>query len=95
MTQASAAAQHYTPSHSPLRGGSLLRAAGVIEGHPSENVGEVGLDDVGGEWEREGFGGGLEERLEALLGPAPGMARRASGSGMLTPVRMASASAQA
>jgi hypothetical protein len=26
------------------------------------------LDDVGGEWEREGFGGGLEERLETALG---------------------------
>ncbi|THH16754.1 hypothetical protein EW146_g3928 [Bondarzewia mesenterica] len=26
------------------------------------------LDDVGGEWEREGLGQGLEERLEALMG---------------------------
>jgi len=25
------------------------------------------LDDVGGEWEREGLGMGLEERLDALL----------------------------
>lgn len=74
-----------------------MRAAGVIEGHPStgENVGEVSLDDIGGEWEREGFGGGLEERLEALLGPAPGMERRISGSGILTPVMMASAIARA
>jgi hypothetical protein len=26
------------------------------------------MDDVGGEWEREGLGRGLEERLEALAG---------------------------
>jgi hypothetical protein len=25
------------------------------------------LDDIGGEWEREGLGRGLEERLEALM----------------------------
>ncbi len=29
-------------------------------------------DDVGGEWEREGFGKGLEERLEASIMPAAG-----------------------
>ncbi|KAJ6538783.1 hypothetical protein DFH09DRAFT_1323456 [Mycena vulgaris] len=29
---------------------------------------DVGMDDVGGEWEREGLGRGLEERLEALQG---------------------------
>ena len=28
----------------------------------------MGIDDVGGEWEREGMRGGLEERLEGLLG---------------------------
>lgn len=28
----------------------------------------VMVDDVGGEWEREGLGRGLEERLEALQG---------------------------
>jgi hypothetical protein len=26
-----------------------------------------GRDDAGREWEREGMGGGLEERLEALM----------------------------
>lgn len=25
------------------------------------------FDDVGGEWEREGFGKGLEERMEELM----------------------------
>jgi hypothetical protein len=25
------------------------------------------LDDIGGEWEREGLGRGLEERLETLM----------------------------
>jgi hypothetical protein len=29
------------------------------------------LDDVGGEFEREGFGMGLEERLEAVIGTPP------------------------
>lgn len=31
------------------------------------------VDEVGGEWEREGLGQGLEERLETLMGvPGPG-----------------------
>jgi hypothetical protein len=34
--------------------------------------GDSGLvDEVGGEWEREGLGKGLEERLDALYGPVP------------------------
>lgn len=53
----------------------------------------MGVDDIGGEWEREGFGGGLEERLEALLGPAPTRDRNLSGNGLPTPERMASARA--
>ena len=28
------------------------------------------LDNVGGEWERQGLGMGLEERLDAVLGKA-------------------------
>ncbi|TFY58637.1 hypothetical protein EVG20_g8072 [Dentipellis fragilis] len=40
------------------------------------NRGSLFVDDVGGEWEREGLGQGLEERLEALMGvgvsPSPG-----------------------
>jgi hypothetical protein len=39
------------------------------------------FDDVGGEWEREGMGGGLEERLEALLAADAGL------NGLTTPVR--------
>jgi hypothetical protein len=31
----------------------------------------MSLDDVGGEWEREGLGKGLEERLEALINLPP------------------------
>ncbi|KAF7964361.1 hypothetical protein HWV62_9531, partial [Athelia sp. TMB] len=89
LTQAS---QHYTPSHSPLKGSSLLRASGVIEGHPGGEA-ETGLDDIGGEWEREGFGGGLEERLEALLGPAPSKDRNLSGSMLPTSEHVASARA--
>jgi len=74
----------YTPSHSPGRG-SLIRAAGVIEGRgPGDRDSVVGgvFDDVGGEWEREGMGGGLEERLEALLGGGTG-----GVAGVVTPVR--------
>lgn len=77
MTQSSAHSQAHSPSHSPGRGDSLLRAAGVIEGRGGGDRDSIGvLDDVGGEWEREGMGGGLEERLEALLGagiPASGL----------------------
>jgi len=29
------------------------------------------VDDVVGEWEREGLGQGLEERLETLMGLSP------------------------
>lgn len=31
-------------------------------------------DEMGGEWEREGLGRGLEERLEALMHVGPGKA---------------------
>ncbi|PIL27411.1 hypothetical protein GSI_10559 [Ganoderma sinense ZZ0214-1] len=44
-------------------------SGGSIHGAPTfvlERDGAVGVDDVGGEWEREGLGKGLEERLEAL-----------------------------
>jgi hypothetical protein len=91
MTQASASAQQaqihsqmHSPSHSPMNGSSLMRAAGVIEGR-GLGVGDrdsMGIfDDVGGEWEREGMGGGLEERLEALLAADAGL------NGLTTPVR--------
>lgn len=38
-----------------------------------EPTGGIG-DDLGGEWEREGLGRGLEERLEALMAIGPGKA---------------------
>ncbi|KAI5122825.1 hypothetical protein M0805_003120 [Coniferiporia weirii] len=47
---------------------NLGSAADVKE--PSGGVG----DDLGGEWEREGLGRGLEERLEALMAVGPGKA---------------------
>ncbi|KXN84628.1 hypothetical protein AN958_12260 [Leucoagaricus sp. SymC.cos] len=40
--------------------------------HTGKRDSIVMLDDVGGEWEREGLGRGLEERLEALINtPSP------------------------
>ena len=39
---------------------------GAAAADVKEPTGGVG-DDVGGEWEREGLGRGLEERLEALM----------------------------
>lgn len=46
----------FTHSHS---------SAGSIHGRDRDSI--ALLDDVGGEWEREGLGKGLEERLEALM----------------------------
>ncbi|KAH8110157.1 hypothetical protein DFH11DRAFT_809917 [Phellopilus nigrolimitatus] len=48
--------------------GVLAAAADVKE--PTGGMG----DDLGGEWEREGLGRGLEERLEALMAVGPGKA---------------------
>ena len=39
--------------------------AGSIHGRDRDSI--ALLDDIGGEWEREGLGRGLEERLEALM----------------------------
>lgn len=44
--------------------GGSIRAASVMERDSASQI----VDDVGGEWEREGLGRGLEERLEALNG---------------------------
>lgn len=43
--------------------GSLSPSAWVTERDPAADL----VSDVGGEWEREGLGRGLEERLEALM----------------------------
>lgn len=45
--------------------GSVHGVAGVLHADRDPATGMV--DDVGGEWEREGLGRGLEERLESLL----------------------------
>lgn len=42
--------------------GSIHAAASALERDAAAGI----MDDVGGEWEREGLGRGLEERLEAL-----------------------------
>lgn len=39
--------------------------------HPGKRDSIAMLDDLGGEWEREGLGKGLEERLEALIATSP------------------------
>lgn len=52
-------------------------SGGSIHGAPTfvlDRDGAVGVDDVGGEWEREGLGKGLEERLEALNAAVPSRA---------------------
>lgn len=43
--------------------GSLSASAWVTERDPATDL----VNDVGGEWEREGLGRGLEERLETLM----------------------------
>jgi hypothetical protein len=67
--------QYYTPSHSPRRGTSL------IKGGERDSMGV--FDDLGGEWQREGMSGGLEERLEAMLGAGT---EAAVTGGIMTPV---------
>lgn len=49
--------------------GSLRDAAGALVVDPTSDL----SNDVGGEWEREGLGRGLEERLESLM-PVAGKA---------------------
>ncbi|KIJ16038.1 hypothetical protein PAXINDRAFT_76020 [Paxillus involutus ATCC 200175] len=51
--------------------GNLHSSGGSIHGRDRDSI--ALLDDVGGEWEREGMGRGLEERLEALM-TVPGRA---------------------
>lgn len=45
---------------------SLRDAAGALVVDPTSDL----SSDVGGEWEREGLGRGLEERLESLMAVA-------------------------
>jgi hypothetical protein len=64
------------PAFAPAPGGASAGGSGApslrnfIFGAGAGAGGEEDrmMDDVGGEWEREGLGRGLEERLEALAG---------------------------
>lgn len=53
--------------------GSLSAATWVTERDPAADL----VNGVGGEWEREGLGKGLEERLEALMTNTGGGAGKA------------------
>lgn len=50
-----------------LHGFSLVPTGGIT--HPGKRDSIAMLDNVGGEWEKEGLGRGLEERLDALIIP--------------------------
>jgi len=63
------AAQSNSSAAPSLRGFSLGPSGGVT--HPGKRDSIALLDNVGGEWEREGLGRGLEEVLDALVIPAP------------------------
>ncbi|KAG6371050.1 hypothetical protein JVT61DRAFT_10587 [Boletus reticuloceps] len=56
-----------TPPHIPSVTGFAHSQSrpGSIHGRDRDSI--ALLDDIGGEWEREGLGKGLEERLEALM----------------------------
>lgn len=45
--------------------GNTHSSTGSIHGKDRDSI--ALLDDIGGEWEREGLGKGLEEMLEALM----------------------------
>jgi hypothetical protein len=67
-----AASSSDPPPHIPsVSGLAQASAAASLHGAPLGGGGgardSVSLDDIGGEWEREGLGKGLEERLEALM----------------------------
>lgn len=52
-----------------------IHASSVMERDTASQI----VDDVGGEWEREGLGRGLEERLEALNSGSPALMPAVSG----------------
>lgn len=52
-----------------LRGFVMGPMGGITHAGKRDSI--AMLDDVGGEWEREGLGRGLEERLEALIALPP------------------------
>lgn len=62
-----AQAQHGGSAAPSLHGFSMMASGGVT--HPGKRDSIALLDNAGGEWEREGLGRGLEERLDALVIP--------------------------
>ena len=60
-------AQHGGSAAPSLHGFSMMASGGVT--HPGKRDSIALLDNAGGEWEREGLGRGLEERLDALVIP--------------------------
>jgi hypothetical protein len=50
------------------RSGMTSPAGSYVGASQSPSPTTMGIDNVSGEWEREGMRGGLEERLEVLLG---------------------------
>jgi hypothetical protein len=60
------------PPHIPSVSG-LTQASAAASVHGVQLSGgcsardSIAIDDIGGEWEREGLGKGLEERLEVLM----------------------------
>ncbi|PFH49832.1 hypothetical protein AMATHDRAFT_62308 [Amanita thiersii Skay4041] len=59
-----------TSAAASIRGFAMHAGGGGRFGGRRDSA--VLMDDVGGEWEREGFGKGLEERLETLMPPTVG-----------------------
>ncbi|KAF8964591.1 hypothetical protein BDZ97DRAFT_1919011 [Flammula alnicola] len=66
-------AQQQSNSATPsLHGFSLVPTGGLTHAGKRDSI--AMLDNLGGEWERQGLGRGLEERLEALVLPNAGSA---------------------
>lgn len=61
-------AQQFPGSKAPSLHGFALGPTGGLT-HPGKRDSIAMLDNVGGEWEKEGLGRGLEERLDALVIP--------------------------
>ncbi|KAF8868020.1 hypothetical protein CPB84DRAFT_1810110 [Gymnopilus junonius] len=73
------AQQQQSPQSGPGSATPSLRGFPISLGGPTGGVSHAGmrdsislLDNVGGEWERQGLGKGLEERLDALVIPPAG-----------------------
>ncbi|KAF8148083.1 hypothetical protein B0H34DRAFT_680002 [Crassisporium funariophilum] len=67
IASAAYAQQQAGSAATSIRGFSLVPTGGLT--HVGKRDSIAMLDNIGGEWEREGLGRGLEERLEALVLP--------------------------